>query len=70
MVDVASMEQEVISLRVRADELERIVSDHAQRFDTLQTRWWKRLLFRLDGWPGQMNLNANKRAWRPWRKHG
>lgn len=50
----------------RLDALEETTSDHAQRFDTLQTPLWKRLLFRLDGWPGQSNLNADRRAWRPW----
>ncbi len=50
----------------RLDELERIQSDHTQRFDTLQTVWWKRLWFRIDGWPGQKDLNADKHAWRPW----
>ena len=49
----------------RLDELERIQSDHAQRFDTLQTSLWKRILFRLDGWPGQRDLNGT-RSWRPW----
>lgn len=50
----------------RLDELERVQSDHAQRFDTLQTPLWKRVWFRIDGWPGQRDLNG-KRAWRPWR---
>ena len=36
----------------RIDELERMVADHAQRFDTIQTPWWKRLWYRFDGWPG------------------
>ena len=61
-----SLEQEVRSLTVKVEELERIVSDHAQRFDTLQTPAWKRLWFRLDGWPGQRDLNSAKRSWRPW----
>ncbi len=65
-MDVDSLEQEVRSLTVKVEELERLVSDHAQRFDTLQTPLWKRLVFRLDGWPGQRNLNAQRRAWRPW----
>jgi len=60
-----SLEQEVRSLTVKIEALEQIVSDHAQRFDTLQTPLWKRLLFRLDGWPGQRDLNGS-RAWRPW----
>ena len=58
-------EQLLQSLYVKVEELERIVADHAQRFDTLQTRWWKRLWFRIDGWPGQNDLNG-KRVWRPW----
>lgn len=51
----------------RLEELERIQSDHAQRFDTLQTPLWKRLVFRIDGWPVR-DLNAPAPAWRPWRK--
>lgn len=55
------------SVADRLRSLERTVSDHAQRFDTLQTPWWKRLAFWLDGWPWH-DLNAPRRAWRPW--HG
>jgi len=51
----------------RLDEVERIQSDYAQRFDTLQTSLWKRILFRLDGWPGQRNLNGQQ-SWRPWHR--
>lgn len=50
----------------RLDRLEAEVADFRQRFDTLQTPLWKRIWFRLDGWPGQKNLNAERRAWRPW----
>jgi hypothetical protein len=56
----------VASLTARILELERLVSDHAQRFDTLQTPWWRRLWFAIDGWPWY-DLNAPGRAWRPWR---
>jgi hypothetical protein len=56
------------SLTVRVTELERVVSDMRQKFDTLETPLWKRLWFRVDGWPGQMNLNAEGRAWRPWHR--
>jgi hypothetical protein len=54
------------SLNAKVEELERIVSDLSQRFDTLQTPLWKRIWFRIDGWPGQKDLNAPKRRWRPW----
>jgi hypothetical protein len=53
-------------LNCKVEQLEQIVSDHAQRFDTLQTPLWKRVWFRIDGWPGQRDLNAERRAWRPW----
>ena len=65
-MELDSLEQEVRSLTVRTDELERLVSDHAQRFDTLETRAWKRAWFRVLGWPGQNNLNAERKNWRPW----
>jgi hypothetical protein len=63
---IESLEQEVRSLLVRVDEMERIVRDHTDRFDTLQSPLWKRIWFRIDGWPGQRDLNGT-RAWRPWR---
>ena len=68
---LASLENEVESLRanIHGDrQLWHLVMDHEQRFDTLQTALWKRLWFRIDGWPGQRNLNAERRAWRPWHK--
>lgn len=55
------------SVIARVSALERSVSDHAQRLDTAQTPWWKRLVFWLDGWP-MSDWNAERRAWRPW--HG
>lgn len=58
----------VASLLVRVEELERTVSELDQCLDTLQTPLWKRVLFRLDGWPGQRELNAERPAWRPWRR--
>jgi hypothetical protein len=60
---------QVESLRVNVHgegQLWELVRDHEQRFDTLQSPLWKRLLFRLDGWPGQRDLNAARRSWRPW----
>lgn len=53
------------SVIARLNYLEHTVSDHAQRFDTLQTPFWKRVLFWLDGWPWH-DLNAERRHWRPW----
>jgi len=71
MTQVRSLEeaeQHIASLSVRIDQAERDLRDHAQRFDTLQTPILRRAIFRLDGWPGQRNLNAERPAWRPWRR--
>lgn len=62
------VEVHIRSLTTRISELERKVSDMDQRFDTLQSPLWKRILFRLDGWPGQVDLNADRPSWRPWRR--
>lgn len=64
---VEEAERHIVSLSVRVAELERLVRDHEARFDTLQSSVWRRLLYRLDGWPGQRNLNAPAPAARPWR---
>ena len=58
----------IASLRARTAELERQVVDMQHRFDALQTPLWKRIVYRLDGWPGRRDLNADKPAWRPWRR--
>jgi hypothetical protein len=59
-------DEEVRSIYGRLDRIEGELSDIQQRFDTLQTPLWKRIWFRIDGWPGQNDLNAERRAWRPW----
>jgi uncharacterized membrane protein len=51
------------------DELLAARVTHLEKcLNTLQTPLWKRLWFRIDGWPGQRNLNADHRAWRPWHR--
>lgn len=70
MLRVRSLEEaEVLinSLDVRIGEVERLMRDHAQRWDTQQTHQWKRLWFWLQGWP-MTDLNAPRRNWRPWRR--
>lgn len=61
-----TIEAEIDSLMVNEVQLQQRVRDLEKRLDTLQTPLWKRIWFRIDGWPGQRNLNAPKRAWRPW----
>lgn len=67
--EVRSLEEAATVIRsvyARQDELERLVRDHAQRFDTLQTPWWKRLWFKVNGWPWY-DLNGMQ-APRPWHR--
>lgn len=71
MIQARSLEEvelHLISLTARMQVLEQAVRDQAERFDTLQTPLWRRIIFRLDGWPGQRDLNADSPSRRPWRK--
>lgn len=54
------------SMITRITQLEQQVSDFAQRFDTLQTPFWKRMLFWIDGWPWH-DLNGIQKH-RPWHR--
>lgn len=55
------------STDARIAALERAVSDHAQRFDTLQTPFWKRWWFWLQGWPWyDLNGERKRRPWHRW----
>jgi hypothetical protein len=51
----------------RVKELEREVVFIRKQLDTLGSPWWKRLWYRIDGWP-PWYVVATKRAWRPWHK--
>jgi len=58
------LEVVVQSIYARQEELERLVRDHAQRFDTLQTPLWKRVIFWIDGWPWyDLNGKQRRRFW-------
>lgn len=50
----------------RIRHLEHVVSDLEQRFDTLQTPWWKRVWYAIDGWPWY-DLNGEQKH-RPWHR--
>jgi len=53
-------EENITALQQQVRHLEKIV-------DTMSSPWWKRLLFRLDGWPSGW-IVASAPAWRPWRR--
>lgn len=62
-------EAEVViqSLYARQTQMLRTISDHTNRFDTLQTPFWKRIWFAINGWPWY-DLNAPAPKARPWHR--
>lgn len=66
--ELDSLRAEVESLKVNREQHADRIRDMEKRFDTLQTPLWKRIWFRIDGWPGQRDLNAKRRAKRPWHR--
>lgn len=58
-------EGHINGLLLRLMELETRVRQVEKQLDTLGTPLWKRLLFRIDGWPPWWDV-AHVRAWRPW----
>ena len=55
------------SLWLNLQQLERRLRLVEDRFDTRETPLWRRLVFRLDGWPSWV-IVADRPAWRPWRR--
>ena len=60
-------EGHVNALLARVMLLEHRVRTLEKHEDTRGSVWWKRVLFRLDGWP-RAGVIADKPAWRPWRR--
>jgi hypothetical protein len=51
-------------LQDRLTDLARRVRYLEKLIDTKDSPWWKRLAFRLDGWPAWYRVGP--RSWRPW----
>lgn len=58
---------EINSLWINVQQLKRDYRDHTNRFQTLQTPWWKRVWFWIDGWPWY-DLNGIQKR-RPWHRN-
>ena len=54
-------------IRKHMDYLQSMATDSRNRLQTLQTPWWKRVWFVIDGWPWY-DLNGTQRR-RPWHRH-
>jgi hypothetical protein len=59
----AEIDSLIINKEQHATRIRRI----EKMLDTLDTPVWKRVLFRIDGWPAWYKL-ADKPQWRPWRR--
>ena len=61
------LNMEMESLKVNQDQHAYRIRLLEKMLDTRATPLWKRILFRLDGWPSWTTVVATP-AWRPWRK--
>lgn len=52
---------------VALTELQKRVRMLEKMLDTRATPLWRRVLFRIDGWPS-WSVVAHRPAWRPWRR--
>lgn len=57
---VAAQEQQLLTLHAEVRHMQKQLS-------TLGSPWWRRLLFRIDGWPPWW-IVADHPMWRPWRR--
>jgi hypothetical protein len=62
-----SVRAEIDSLKFNDEQLAGRVRLIEKMIDTRATRWYKRLVFRADGWPPWYVVAANPQ-WRPWRR--
>lgn len=57
----------ILAIYLRQGEILRQLRDHEARFDTLQTPFWKRMVFWINGWPWyDLNGKQNHRLWHRW----
>lgn len=67
MNDIESMKAEIESLLVNVTDSATRIRHLEEIIDTRNTPLWKRIVFRLDGWPSWVVV-AEAPQWRPWRK--
>lgn len=67
MSDDPSYRAEVESLWFNVDQQADRIRMLEKMLDTRATPLWKRILFRVDGWPS-WSIVAKNPAWRPWRR--
>jgi hypothetical protein len=58
---------ELNSLKFNDEQLAGRIRKLEKMMDTRSSPLWKRVMFRLDGWPTWC-IVADKPSWRPWRR--
>jgi hypothetical protein len=61
-----SVAAEIASLWVNIRELSGRVRTLEKALDTKSSPWWRRLWWRIDGWPAWYQVGS--RSWRPWHR--
>jgi chorismate-pyruvate lyase len=59
-VRINALQQQFLTLHEEVRHMQKQLS-------TLGSPWWRRVLFRLDGWPPWW-IVAERPKWRPWRR--
>jgi hypothetical protein len=67
MTDDLDYDAQIVSLWANVNQLAARVRHLEKMMNTRATPMYKRIWFRIDGWPS-WTVVASKRAWRPW--HG
>jgi len=63
-MDNESIAAEIASLKFNQQKLENRVRYLEKLIETKNSWWWKRLWFRIDGFPPWYQVG--ERSWRPW----
>lgn len=58
---------EIESLKINRDQQAGRIRLLEKMMDTRRTPLWKRIIFRIDGWPSWPHVDTAP-AWRPWRR--
>lgn len=61
--EVESLKAEVESLKVNVTQLQHRVRYLEKLLDTRASPWWKRVWWRVDGWPPWYVVGERKRRW-------
>lgn len=62
-----STKSEIFSLKVNMDQQAHRIRMLEKMLDTRASPLWRRIVFRLDGWPSWATVSSRP-SWRPWHR--